>query len=203
MHGPCWRSIQLLSTLARMCAADYRGELPVLARLDIAGVTATLTERDGLVVYLLRGTDSLRDWADFDLQIGHAVEQGDTRVWHAGMLRYGRVCYAFAKGWLEAGRSIDLVLGHSLGAGALQVVAPSLRIRGVGFAAPRPLYSLEPPDGAELVELHCATDDLVCYAPPTAHHVGEVRWHKPRRRRAPLKAHDADSYGDLLQAEGL
>jgi hypothetical protein len=186
---------------ARLCAADYADTLPVLYRLDIAGITSTLTPFGDDVVMVIRGTDAARDWTDWDLRAFPVTQQGDTRHWHAGILSYSRVCYSFARGWMYAGGKLDLIVGHSLGAGAGQIIGPSLGIRTICFASPRPLYSDLMPVGAELVENYCASDDAICNVPPMGNHVGSVIKHAAVPRRNPLVAHAVLSYAELL--EGL
>jgi hypothetical protein len=184
---------------ARLCAADYADTLPVLARLNIAGITATMTPFGDTVMMVVRGTDAARDWSDYDLRAFPVTQQGDTRRWHNGILQYSRVCYAFAKGWCDAGGELDLIVGHSLGAGAGQIIGPNLGIRTICFASPRPLYSDHQPINADLVENYCASDDAICGLPPLGNHVGAVVWHNVLPRRDALVAHTVLSYAELLE----
>ena len=101
---------------------------------------------------------------------------------------------------MDAGQRLDLIIGHSLGAGAGQIIGPSLGVRTICFASPRPLYSDLQPVGAELVENYCATDDPITDLPLMGHHVGAVVELDVPRHRDPGVAHAILSYAGLLEA---
>lgn len=157
---------------------DYNGHIADLAheRINIKGVQAAIIDLDGERILLVRGTDELGDWFkyDFDFLTSTNVDSGDTVLWHTGFLHYAQIVYAFAKG-----KGITVVIGHSLGAAATQIVAPSLGVRGIAFASPLPLSGTILPLNDKLVENYCRPDDLVTMLPPKFlgfSHVGEVNW---------------------------
>jgi hypothetical protein len=159
------------AAVAEMLRKDYREPQALPGpehKLEIGGVSARIVELPHLPpVLLIRGTDSREDWLLWNvlfrpqMQIG----AGETRRWSRGFLRYAERCYGFAKGWLEAGKEIGLIAGHSLGGAAAQIIGPSLKIRTLTFGSPRPLYDKRQPVDAELVTNHVLADDWVCKVP--------------------------------------
>ena len=161
---------------ARLIVADYAGApiTGVLERLDIDGVQSAILMAGDLKVLLIRGTNERRDWL-YNLDFRRdSYCAGDSWSWHRGFLAHARIAYAFAKG-----KGVQLVIGHSLGAAAMQIVAASLGVPGMGFASPRALYGLEgPPAGKQIVNF-CRPDDIVTGLPFAGlgfNHCGEARW---------------------------
>lgn len=176
---------------ARLIAMDYeRDDIdPVIQnsaeigdRLSFKGVHAAIIH--GLncddKILIIRGTDQFTDWLRYNFHTftNSNAEFGEKYLWHSGFLSYARVCYEFARG-----KGITEVIGHSLGAAAVQIVAPSLNVPGMAFASPRPLFgTLQPANGDRVVN-YCRPDDLVTKLPPSFlgfNHVGAVNWLMPK-----------------------
>jgi hypothetical protein len=155
------------SSAASLILAGYRGELPAICqRLDIAGVQAVIVG-DTLVVL---GSNEWHDWAYNLLAVPWP---GDTHWWHKGFLLHARPVYAFAKG-----KPVKRVIGHSLGAASGAITAWSLGLPGIGFNAPRCVWSSAPnlPGWVN----HNRRGDLVSHVPIGCRHLGHVVWHSGR-----------------------
>lgn len=155
---------------------------------------------------VIEGTNEPEDWVlyNFNLFFSMAPTQGDSRSWyHAGFMNHARIVFGWAKMFAD---KIDVVIGHSLGAASAQIVGPSLKIKTVAFASPRPLLrgaALNP----EFVINYNREDDLVCYVPPGIAdglfgytHIGAVEWMKPAGRN-PGEDHRIDKYINILKDE--
>ena len=172
-----------LVAAAELLRKDYRepDKLDTLATLEIGGVTARIVQPEGREyqpVLLIRGTDQVEDFKLWNLLIRPMLEvgKGETRRWARGFLRHSDRAYSFAKGWLEAGGKLGAVYGHSLGGAAVQIICPALRLIGVSFGSPAPLFDAREPVGAEFVTNHVLEDDLVTKVP--------VFWPRPPWRFA-------------------
>ena len=191
------------SQLCQFCIDDYAGRLPALVpSLNINGASATFTSFGADVVLVVRGTDELSDWKLYNLTLDRAQAPGDSGLfYHAGFLRYSQLIYGYARAWTLAGKPLAMMVGHSLGAAAIQIAGPALGIRAIGFAAPRVIYGSASPKLACLVELYCALDDSVCSLPPFARHVVVPTWlhHPGPQPHDALVAHHPSNYAALLE----
>jgi hypothetical protein len=190
--------------LCQLCADDYAGRLTALVpSLAIDGASATFTSYGADVVLVVRGTDELSDWRMYNLTLDRAQAPGDSGlIYHAGFLRYSQLIYGYARAWMLAGKPLAMMIGHSLGAAAIQIAGPALGVRAIGFGAPRVLYSSgSESNRAGLVDLYCALDDSVCSLPPFARHVVVPTWlhHPGTQPRDALVAHHPGSYASLLE----
>lgn len=161
-----------LVAAAELLRKDYRepDKLNTKATLEIGGVSARIVQPEGdyLPVLLIRGTDQAEDWRLWNLFFRPMLEvgKGDTRRWSRGFLNYSERVYAFAKGWMEGGGKLGAAYGHSLGGAAVQIICPSLKIAGVSFGSPAPLFDTRQPVGAEWVKgNHVLQDDWVTKTP--------------------------------------
>jgi hypothetical protein len=178
-----------IATAAQLAEASYKAEThpsvaPRIARsLDHGDVEAHLLDNG---VLLVPGSNSLMDYLRFNLRplmVGGTQyqfsddlsEKGHSGTfWHQGFFRHAKAVHD----WVEAGGTRPVyVIGHSLGAAAVQILTKSWRIPGIGFAAPRPRKH----DGPLAHTAHCLcinrTDDLVCDLASNYHHVGTVHAH--------------------------
>lgn len=191
--------------LIRALADDYASPTMVsaLAELIVGRVAFRIVElEDGKAALLLRGTDQWQDWLRFNVLFRPDFNAGSSgALWHAGFYRYASAGYCFAKGWLCAGRQLDYIAGHSLGAAAAQIIGASLGIETHAFASPRPLWSRTQPSGAEFVSNWVVSDDMVCVLPPFIRHwVGKVTWLDHADRLWPGPAHAATRYCSLIES---
>lgn len=193
---------------ARLIRMDYeRDDLdPVIAhraqmgdQLDVGGVHASIVESiDGVdKILIIRGTDQMKDWLryNFPMLASTSHVYGATCKWHRGFMSYADVVYPFAKD-----KGITQVIGHSLGAGAAQIVAPALNVLCIAFASPHSLYGDDQPPNAANVVNYCRPDDLVTKLPPSFMgfgHVGNVKWLMPNSIHVG-EDHRIEHYIDLL-----
>jgi hypothetical protein len=170
---------------AEMILADYAGTLGgVVATLDIEGCQSVLVSlpghQVGKPILLIRGSDEKLDWIQ-NFRFLPEPAPGDSVWWHRGFLHHAQIAYSWAKD-----KGVGLVIGHSLGASCVQIVATSLAIEGMGFASPKPLFApstMQRPKNELLVRNWCRTDDTICFLPPDGFsHVGETFWLKPLTR---------------------
>jgi len=146
-------------------------------------VQAYLTETG---VLLLPGSNSILDYFHYNLRVFHvgrkryrlassSSERGASgTIWHQGFLIYARKVYD----WL-GDRRPEMIIGHSLGAAATQILSKTYNAPGIGFAAPRPKKGggAVRHDGKCLSI--CRVDDAVCSLPPNFHHLGDARFLEP------------------------
>ncbi len=162
-----------------MFSAYYQpADLEISESVSIEGVQADIVPADGLRVLVVHGTNEGWDWFRFNFRFLTETRDGDTRRWHSGFLSYANIVYSFAKN-----KNIDVIIGHSLGAAAAQIVGSSLAIPSICLASPRPLFGASQPDNAHYVVNICRVDDTICNLPPPFvdfHHVGPVHWLTPR-----------------------
>lgn len=170
---------------ARIMAETYDGanDADVRMRIDIRGVQAVFLKDKTLVI---PGSNELSDWFDFNFDVtdpsadslGFDVVPGDSGArWHAGFLEHAQTVYTFAKPLQP-----KLIIGHSLGAAAAQIVGTSLRVPSIAFASPRTHRGVSGLQGEEWVVNFCRTDDTVCHVPPNFlgfRHVGHRYWLSP------------------------
>lgn len=171
-----------VKTAAELLLSSYKSELDsiTIERLDINGVQASIISNQSIGnILLIHGTNEISDWLRYNLQICATVEVGDNYCWHKGFLRHAQIVYAFVKN-----KDIKLIIGHSLGAAAAGIVAVSLNIPAITFAAPRALYG-NYPINAYLVQNYNRTDDLITKLPFKFlgfKHCGIVHNLKPNKR---------------------
>lgn len=174
------------------------------AEISLGTVQATYLKNGTLVI---PGTNEPKDWlTNLNLfgprdraEDGMPVMHGDSRLtWHAGFLEHARTVYAFAKPLKP-----KLIIGHSLGAAAAQIVGSSLRVPTIAFASPRPLHEGRNAAvaGAEYVLNLLRMDDAVCYVPMGLlgfRHVGRTLW-MSRQGGVPGEDHRIPHYIDILK----
>lgn len=175
----------------------------VQTSISIETVQASFLDNGTLVI---PGTNEPKDWLtnlnlfgprDRD-EAGMPVLQGDsTLTWHAGFLRHARMVYAFAKPLKP-----KLIIGHSLGAAAAQIIGASLRVPTIAFASPRPLRERKSVEvaGSDHVLNLLRLDDAVCHVPMALlgfRHVGKTLW-MGRQGGEPGEDHRIPNYVGLL-----
>lgn len=175
-----------------------REKLDIQQMIDIAGVQASIVNTQQLKALLIQGTNEKRDWLAFNLRFWPRREEGDRLAWHGGFLRYAQMVYAFAKY-----KDVKVVVGHSLGAAAAQIVGLSLGVPTIAVASPRPLHKDKAEESDLIVNL-CRTDDTVCDVPFSwwgYRHVGKVHWFTPASRHAG-EDHRIPHYIEILNEQG-
>lgn len=190
---------------AKMIQADRDGQIEAEARLDIAGCQSSIILYLDQPVLVIQGSNERSDWVDNldflpERKRQLDVEQGDVCWWHRGFLRHAQVAYSWARD-----KNVAAVIGHSLGAACVQIVAPSLAVDGLGFGSPRALWAPRPnsprPENEYLVVNYLRTDDAVTKVPPERlgfEHSGEERHLIPAEEH-PGQDHSIEFYIDLLQ----
>lgn len=151
--------------------------------LDEGGVQVYLTE-NGLL--LLPGSNSVLDYFHFNLRVFNVGNQGyrladstteagasGTR-WHQGFLAYSRKVFD----WLGHRRP-EMIIGHSLGAAATQILSKTYNRHGIGFASPRPKKTSGAVQNDSKCLSICRVDDVVCALPPNFNHMGDARFLEP------------------------
>lgn len=187
---------------ARLMEAAYRGPSAfsdVVDVLDHKGVQAVLLPDRTIVV---QGTNEASDWWTFNLKVGlrrpRIAELRGRRgasgaVWHSGFLRHAEILYEWAKPHRPR-----MLIGHSLGAAAVQIVGASLMVPAIAFAAPRTKKTKALFAGESKVLNICRTDDTVVGVPPGFRRLGNVTFLKPRRVN-PGMDHQMAHYITLLR----
>jgi hypothetical protein len=184
----------------------HRQRLEIAAEIDLGRVQAVLLEDGALVI---PGTNEPADWLtninvfgprDAE-EAGLPVRQGDSKLtWHAGFLDHAITVFAFAK---PLRPRIKVVIGHSLGAAAAQIVGSSLEVPTIAFASPRPLRAKRnvPVRGEDNVLNLLRTDDAVCHVPMALlgfRHVGRTLW-MDKRSIDPGEDHRIPQYLEVLE----
>lgn len=187
-------------TACDLIAAGYEGRLhehgEIVADLHRCTVDAMLLRRRGVLWLVIMGSSGWRDWqrnlaAQLPWGWGRRAalmimaprtqmpaRNSTGQAWAAGFLMGARAIHE----WLRIQPPPDIAIGHSKGAGELQILACKRKFdEAHAIAAPRVLF------GNQLVAsygLHswCAADDFVCKVPFGAHHVGDVHWLPELRR---------------------
>ena len=93
-------------------------------------------------------------WPEMDRAAGNAT-------WHKGFAQHALVI-AKALG----GRKPKMIIGHSLGAAAAQILGCIYRVPAVGFASPMPMKGIMRLAHEHLVLNVVRNDDIVCRMPP-------------------------------------
>lgn len=157
-------------------------------------------------ILLLPGSNSIRDYLRFNLR---PLNLGGTRLtmtqdgtdrgasgtmWHQGFLTYARILYD----WLDGlNQTPDLIVGHSLGAAAAQILCRSYGCPTICFAAPRPKFVSGPiKHDSELLIINRG-DDLVPDMPPSFSHMGKPWRPRPAKPRL-FPAHAMKHYESIL-----
>lgn len=137
---------------------------------------------DGTLV--VPGSNSAADYRKYNLRIVRlfrkkltmktkAVQSGRSRtVWHQGFLAHARDIQLWLK---RINRRPKYVIGHSLGAAAVQVLSISYSVPGIGFAAPRICMAKVSPFQEKRCLLITRSDDIVAQIPEGFSHLGRVR----------------------------
>ncbi len=179
--------IMKLSDAALLAQAAYKPHLVksprIIDSLDHGEVQAHLTE-DGIL--LLSGSNSLLDYAHFNLRVFNVggrkfrlaakdTERGASgTLWHQGFLIYARAVFD----WV-GDRRPRILIGHSLGAAAAQILSKSWDRPAIGFAPPRPKKGGGAVAHDDKCLLICRVDDVVCSLTPGFHHMGDARFLEP------------------------
>lgn len=146
--------------------------------LDQGGVEAYLLT-DGTLV--IPGTNDHSDWRR-NLTFGRVDRGASGTSWHKGFLQHASPIYVYAKQ-----HNVRLVIGHSLGAAAAQIVAISLGLPAIAFACPPPLRGKLLLAGENRILTINRHDDTV--AKPFLlfsgfRQVGRQHWIHPRERQS-------------------
>ena len=177
--------IKILDAAWLLSNAEQSPELFDFAdTLDEGGVQAKMTAHGILII---QGTNQGRDWIDFNLdvfdltdaELGNItlVDRSDVRNWHAGFLEYAEVVYGFANRF-----QVKLILGHSLGGAAAQIIGAKLQVPTLAFATPRTYRGNGAVPGSQYVLNVLKSNDRVCNVPPSFKHVGTTIMLEPIRR---------------------
>ncbi|MEP1352590.1 MAG: peptidoglycan-binding protein [Tateyamaria sp.] len=189
----------------------------VTKRCTVKGVEAYMLSNNCL---LIPGSNGLNDYLRFNLRLWGVgrrrlsfreeakkqdVETG-TRLgfsrtfWHQGFLSHAKKIHEWvgpdANDWPE------MIIGHSLGAAAAQILSKTWAAPAIGFAAPRPRKSQGAVELSNLSLSICRKDDIVCYLPNAFHRVGQTRILRHKRPKAGLN-HDMEAYIDALKNRKL
>jgi len=146
------------------------GRVPsaVKAHVDVSGAQAHMMAHGVMVI---PGSNELLDWfSNFDVYriLGKTFGRGQKgrgstgAVFHAGFLRHASRLQRFAKE-----HDAQLLVGHSLGAAAAQILGTSLAIPAIGFASPRVKFGKGKLKHERGVLNICRADDLVTRVPPS------------------------------------
>jgi hypothetical protein len=201
-----------LDTAAGLAVASYRpgrhGSVAarLMRSLDEDDVQAHMLDNG---VLLVPGSNAVMDYFKFNLQAltvkgerlsikGNETERGASgTLWHKGFLRHA--CAIFD--WVEAhGPPPRFIIGHSLGAAAVQILTMTWRVNGIGFAAPRPRRNPARPGQERYCLLVNRDDDLVPRLPHWFHHMGRVHVARAARSRL-LPAHAPPHYRAVVAEE--
>ncbi len=177
-----------LSDAADLVEASYAPQRisspKIVHSFDKDDVQAHLTE-DGIL--LLPGSNSVADYARYNLRLFRVGEQryrmdetatapgASQTIWHQGFLAYAKAIYD----WMEGKPRPKVIMGHSLGAAAAQILSMSWSVPAIGFAAPRPRRGMGTAAHNPRCLLICREDDTVCTLAPGFHHMGDVRSLRP------------------------
>lgn len=177
-----------LKDAALLAQASYKPHLikspQIVDSLDQGGVQAHITSNG---ILLLPGSNSLLDYAHFNLRVfnvggkkyrlsSKSTERGASgTVWHQGFLKYSKAVFD----WVGTRRP-KLIIGHSLGAAAAQILSKSWNRHAIGFAPPRPKKGSGAVANDDKCLLICRVDDIVCGLTPGFHHLGDARFLEPK-----------------------
>ncbi|MFL4470688.1 peptidoglycan-binding protein [Tateyamaria armeniaca] len=191
---------------------DREFGLHVTKRCTVKGVEAYMLNNETL---LIPGSNSLADYLRFNLRIwalgtrrltfreeakkqkvDKRTKLGFSRtIWHQGFLRHANKIHHWVgknpRDWPK------VIVGHSLGAAAAQILSKTWAAPAIGFAAPRPRKSHGKIalDGLSLSI--CRDDDIVCYLPSSFHRTGQSMTLRHASPKSGLN-HDMDAYIDAL-----
>ncbi len=174
----------------------------IVDECPIPGAEATLLNNGFLII---PGTNSLLDHIQFNFrpfrigQTQYALDNTNTSkgfsgtLWHQGFLAHAKAIYD----WM-GDRRPTVIIGHSLGAAATQILSKSWKRTGIGFAAPRPRKAR----GTLVDDAHCLSicrkDDPVTALVGSFHHMGRAPYLVHKRPRFGLN-HNMDAYMDALE----
>ncbi|WP_299847321.1 hypothetical protein [uncultured Roseovarius sp.] len=191
---------------ATLAQASYKvSELKsprVVDSLDKSGVQAHLTDNG---ILLLPGSNSVLDFVHFNLRVfnvGHkkfrladsTTERGASGTrWHQGFLVYSRMVF----NWL-GNRRPRLIIGHSLGAAATQILSKSYNVHGIGFASPRPKKGSRRVQHDGKCLSVCRVDDTVCAMAPNFSHLGQAKFLEPPEANFGMD-HSMENYRKILE----
>lgn len=191
------------ATLAQGCykATDIK-KPRIVDSLDKSGVQAHLTDNG---ILLLPGSNSVLDYIHFNLRVfnvGHkkyrladgTTERGASGTrWHQGFLVYSRMVYD----WMGQRRP-RLIIGHSLGAAATQILSKSYNVHGIGFASPRPKKGGGRVRNDDKCLSICRVDDTVCAMVPRFSHLGQAKFLEPPENNFGMD-HSMQNYRKILE----
>ena len=192
------------ATLAQACYKAREIRSPrIVDSLDKSGVQAHLTENG---ILLLPGSNSVLDYLHFNLRVfnvGHkkyrlsdgTTERGASGTrWHQGFLVYSRIVH----GWMGSRRP-RLIIGHSLGAAATQILSKSYNVHGIGFASPRPKKGGGRVRHDDKCLSICRVDDTVCAMAPNFNHLGQAKFLEPPATNFGMD-HSMENYRKILDS---
>lgn len=184
----------------------------VTKRCEIKGVEAYMLNTGCL---LIPGSNSLNDYLKFNLRLWgmgkkklslreeakkQRVDKGtklglSRTVWHQGFLRHATTIHR----WIGNNPNDwpKMIIGHSLGAAAAQILSKTWAAPAIGFAAPRPRKSSGRIVLDQLSLSICREDDIVCFLPSSFHHMGQ-RSTLSHKKPKPGLNHNMEAYLDAL-----
>ncbi|MEM1266110.1 MAG: hypothetical protein AAGI50_08855 [Pseudomonadota bacterium] len=192
--------LEALELMERAYKSKPRGKYS----MDTKGVQARLYGREKALV--IEGTNEFSDWLrfNFNVLIEREPEIGDSGArYHQGFYNYAEKVYYFAKPIQDR---IDVVIGHSLGAAAAQIVGASLGKPTLSIGAPKPyVKGTGPVPGAEYVTNLNRDDDAVTKVPGMLlgflpfEHIGHVWNLDPKDDDELGEDHRVNHYIDLIK----
>lgn len=189
---------------ARLMELGYEKNPPlrITHALNKKGVQAFLLRDKTLIV---PGTNELSDWLQYNLRLSlrpPKIRDLITRrgasgaIWHGGFLNHAEILYEWA-----APLKPKILIGHSLGAAAVQIVGASLQTPTIAFASPSTRKGKSRFKGEGWVLNICRSDDTVCHVPPKFagfRQVGSRYWLTPPKDN-PGMDHKMEHYIRLLK----
>lgn len=128
--------------------------------------------KDGLLV--IPGSQGVNDYLKFNLQIFKFkfTNKNSKMMFHAGFLKHCNELLEFARE-----NNVKYVAGHSLGAASSQLLAATLGIPALNFAAPKVMrQGFRAKHGGQVVNIN-RKDDLVGHVPKLLFkHIGKTYW---------------------------
>ncbi len=156
-------------------------------------------------ILVVQGSNSVADYLKYNfrvLRLGNKRLKMDAKktekdrrgaVWHQGFLHHAMEIQS----WLKShGQKPKIIVGHSLGAAATQVLSSAYGVPGIGFAAPRICKHAPSSLRKDRCLLICRSDDIVASVPSGFDHLGDER--HLRVTHGPWPRHKMKHYTALL-----